>query len=66
MNQPQSTPAQDPQAIIIRIEIKVQMGANVANLTKLVEKTKPVFDEAAKVGTVSAHAVFGRQKLAMV
>lgn len=66
MTQPQSTPSPETKDIIVRIEIKVTMGANVANLTKLIEKTKPVFDEASKVGEVSAHAVFGRQKLAIV
>jgi hypothetical protein len=65
MTQPQSTPAPEPQEITIRLDIKVKMDANVANLTKLVESVKPVMTEAGKLGTVEAHAVFGRQKLAL-
>jgi|GEM_PF-5130785 len=66
MSQPQATPSPEPQEITVRIDIKVQMGANLANLTTLVEKTKPVIDKARELGEVEAHALFGRQKWPVV
>jgi hypothetical protein len=66
MTQPQATTTPEPKEITLRIEVKLKLGANVANLTKLVEQTKPVIAEAQKLGTTEAHAMFGRQKLAIV
>jgi hypothetical protein len=65
MNQPQNTAQPEPQEITVRIDINVAMGANMANLTALVDKTKPVIEEAKKLGEVTSHAMFGRQKLAI-
>lgn len=64
MNQPQTTPAPaEPQETTVRIDIKIKMGANLANLTTLVEKTKPLIATARELGDVDAQALFGRQKL---
>lgn len=66
MTQPQATPAPEPQEITVRIDIKVKMGANLSNLTSLVEKTKPMIETAKQLGEVEAHALFGRQKWPIV
>lgn len=64
MNQPQATTT-EPQEITVRIDIKVKLEGNVANLTTLTEKTKPVLEAARALGSVDAQAIFGRQKFAI-
>jgi hypothetical protein len=67
MNQPQASSATaEPQEITVRIDIKVKMAGNTANLTALIDKSKPIIEKARELGEVDAHALLGRQKLAIV
>lgn len=66
MNQPQSSPAAEPQEITVRIDIKVKMAGNTANLTALIDKSKDVTAKARELGEVDAHAMLGRNKIAIV
>jgi hypothetical protein len=70
MNQPQNTPAAKIETIKVRIDLEVSFGgadANMASLSALVDKTKPVIAAASQIGaSATAVAMFGKQKIKIV
>lgn len=66
MNQPQVAEKAEAHEITVRLEVTIKQSPSLANLTALVDKMKPLIEQAGKLGDVEAVALFGRQKWPIV